>query len=336
MRTNVTLLAGLALAGVAVGQSLPESGAVALKTKIQRRQKLLLPGEAATAVATGFHFEAGIGADFRADVDGESLRIDADGDGQLETLVEGDKGFVVLEHGDRRDGVSLVKQGEWRCVTGSVVQGELAGTKVRVVDQNHNGRFDDVGQDAMVIGNGRAASFLSEVVSIDGQLRRIEVAADGSELRFSPFEGETAKLSLHAVTDGKVMAAVLNSTDGRYSVHLSKHDVDVVVPAGNYELHSGVLSLAGSRVDMAKGRSKAFSVSAEGVEQLAWGGPAKAEFAYQEAGGELKFDPNAIWFYGAKNEEYKNWNPVGKSPLITVVDRSTGAVIAETRFPGSC
>ena len=53
-------------------------------------------------------------------------------------------------------------------------------------------------------------------------------------------------------------------------------------------------------------------------------------------GSELKFDPKAIWFYGAKNEEYKNWNPVGKSPLITVVDRSTGAVIAETRFPGSC
>ena len=71
-----------------------------------------------------------IGADFRADVDGESLRIDADGDGQLETLVEGDKGFVVLEHGDRRYGVSLVKQGEWRFVVGSVVQGELAGTAV--------------------------------------------------------------------------------------------------------------------------------------------------------------------------------------------------------------
>ncbi len=336
MRTTICTLAAAALAGGLASQSLPESGAVALKTKIQRRQKLLLPGEAATPVATGFDFQAGIGAEFRAGVDGESLRIDADGDGQLETLVEGDEGFVVLEHGDRRYGVSLVKQGEWRFVAGSVVQGDLAGTKIRVVDQNHNGRFDDVGQDAMVIGNGRAASFLSEVVSIDGQLRRIEVAADGSELRFSPFAGETAKLSLHAVTDGKVMAAVLNSTDGRYSVHLSKHDVDVVVPAGNYELHSGVLSLAGSRVDMVKGRSKAFSVSRDGVEQLAWGGPAKAEFAYQKAGGELKFDPKAIWFYGAKNEEYKNWNPVGKSPLITVVDRSTGAVLAETRFPGSC
>jgi len=336
MRTNVSLLAALALVGSAAAQSLPESGEVALKTKVQRRQKLLLPGEAATAVATGFHFQDGIGADFRADIDGEALLIDADGDGKLETRIEGDKGFVVLENDGRRYGVSLAKKGEWTFVSGSVVQGEIAGTKIRIVDQNHNGRFDDIGKDALVIGNGRAASFLSEVASIAGELKKIEVAADGSKLRFSPFEGETGKLSLHAVTDGKVMAAVLNSTDGRYSVHLSKHDAEMVVPAGDYELHSGVLSLAGSRVAMGKGRSKPFAVKADGAEKLQWGGPAKAEFSYQDAGGQLTFDPNRIWFYGSKNEEYKNWNPVGKSPLITVVDRSTGAVIAETRFPGSC
>lgn len=336
MRTTVTLLAAATLAGGLVGQALPESGEVALTAKIQRRQKLLLPGEVATPVATGFHFQDGIGADFRADVSGESLQIDADGDGELETRVEGDKGFVVLVHGDRRYGVSLVKQREWTFVAGSVVQGEVAGTKVRVIDQNHNGRFDDVGEDAIVVGSGRAASFLSEVISVGGELKKIEVAADGSALRFAPFTGETGKLSLHAITGGKVMAAVLNSTDGRYSVHLSKHDVDVRVPTGEYELHSGVLSLAGSRVNMAKGRSRSFRVSGDGAQDLAWGGPAKAEFAYEAAGSELKFDPKAIWFYGAKNEEYKNWNPVGKSPLITVVDRSTGAVIAETRFPGSC
>lgn len=336
MRTNVPLLAALALAGSAAAQALPESGEVALQTKIQRRQKLLLPGEAATAVATGFHFQDGIGADFRADIDGEALRIDADGDGELETRIEGDKGFVVLAKDGRRYGVSLHKQGEWTFVAGSVVQGELAGTRIRIVDQNHNGRFDDIGKDALVIGNGRAASFLSEVVSIGGELKKIEVAADGSKLRFAPFAGATGKLSLRAVTDGKVMAAVLNSTDGRYSVHLSKHDAEMVVPAGDYVLHSGVLSLAGSRVAMSQGRSKPFAVAADAAEKLQWGGPAKAEFAYQDQGGQLTFDPNRIWFYGAKNEEYKNWNPVGKSPRITVVDRSTGEVIAETRFPGSC
>ena len=96
MRTNVPLLAVLTLAGAAVAQSLPESGEVALKTKIQRRQKLLLPGEVGTAVATGFHFQDGLGADFRADVDGEALLIDADADGVLETRIEGDRGFVVV------------------------------------------------------------------------------------------------------------------------------------------------------------------------------------------------------------------------------------------------
>jgi len=336
MRTTISVLVATACVGGLVGQGLPSSGEVALKTKIQRRQKLLLPGEAATPVATGFAFSGGIGADFRADVDGEALLIDADADGVLETRIEGDKGFVVLEHEGRRYGASLVKRAQWGFVCGSVVTGQIGTTKIRIVDQNHNGRFDDVGADALVIGDGRAASYLSEVVAIDGQLKKIDVAADGATLRFSPFTGEVGKLSLHAVTDGKVMAAVLNSTDGRYSVHLSKHDAEVLVPVGEYELHSGVLSLAGSRVSMAKGRSKSFEVTTDGAQDLAWGGPAKAEFAYQEAGGELTFDPNAIWFYGAKNEEYKNWNPVGKSPLIRVVDRATGAVIAETRFPGSC
>ncbi|MCK5942805.1 MAG: hypothetical protein KAI24_12590, partial [Planctomycetes bacterium] len=201
MRTNVSLLAALALVGSAAAQSLPESGEVALKTRIQRRQKLLLPGETATAVATGFRFQDGIGAHFRADLDGEALLLDADADGELETRVEGDQGFVVLEHDGRRYGVSLAKQGEWTFVTGSVVTGEVGGTRVRVIDQNHNGRFDDVGEDAVVIGDGRAASFLSEVASFDGQLRRIEVAADGSALRFAPFTGATGKLSLRAVTD---------------------------------------------------------------------------------------------------------------------------------------
>ena len=336
MRSIPILIAAAAIAGGLLGQAVPGSGEIPLKTKILRRQKLLLPNEAATPVATGFHFERGLGADFRADVDGEALLIDADADGVLETRVEGDKGFVVLEHGGRRYGVSLVKKLQWGFVSGSVVSGELGGTRVRIVDQNHNGRFDDVGADAIVIGDGRAASFLSDVVSIGGELKKIEVKADGSKLRFEPFVGKAGKLSLRAVTDGKVMAAVINSTDGRYSVHLSRHDVEVLVPAGDYELHSGVLSLAGSRVTMAKGRSKPFRVTEDGAAQLAWGGPAKAEFAYQDAGGELQFDPKSIWFYGARNEEYKNWNPVGKSPLITVVDRSTGALIAETRFPGSC
>jgi len=340
MRITIQWLAILALAGGATAQKaasgLPQSGEVILKPKIKRQQKLMLPAEPATAVATGFHFEDGIGADFRANIDGAALLIDTDGDGKLETRVEGDTGFVVLTSNGLRYGVSLSAKPEWNFRSGSFVSGMIGDTLIRIIDQNHNGRFDDVGQDAMVVGKGRAAGFLSEVISVDGELRKIQVAADGSKLRFSPFVGEVGKLSLHAVTDGKVMAAVLNSQDGRYSVHLSKQDAEVMVPAGDYLLHSGVLSMAGSRVTMQAGRSKPITVASSGTQALSWGGPAKAEFSYEEKGDELVFDPTKIWFYGATNEEYRDWNPVGKSPLIVVTDNATGKVVVETRFPGSC
>lgn len=340
MRTTMQCLAVGLLATSVIAQSaqqtLPESGEITLKPKMQRSQKLLLPSEAATPVATGFHFEDGIGADFRANIDGTALLIDADGDGSLETRVEGDNGFVVLAKNGRRYGVRLTAKPEWSFHAGSAVTGKIGSTRIRIVDQNHNGRFDDIGKDAMVVGNGRAASFLSETISIDGQLRTIKVAADGTTLSFAPFAGETGKLSLHAVTEGKVMAAVLISLDGRHSVHLSKQDADVSVPTGDYVLHSGVLSLSGSRVTMQQGRSKPITVGVGAQTNLSWGGPAKAEFAFQDKGEELVFDPNRIWFYGATNEEYRDWNPVGKSPLIVVTDKATGRVVAETRFPGSC
>lgn len=337
MRTTMQSLAALlAVASVVSAQDVPASGEIALKPKMQRNSKLLLPGEKPTPVATGFHFQDGLGADFKANIDGTALLIDADGDGSLETRVEGDKGFVVLAKDGRRYGVRLTAAPQWAFEAGSVVQGKIGSTRIRVIDQNHNGRFDDIGEDALVVGNGRAASFLSETITIDGQLRTIKVSPDGTKLSFGKFDGETGKLSLHAVTDGKVMAAVLNSKDGRHSVHLSKQDAEVSVPAGDYVLHSGVLSMSGSRVTMQTGRSKAIKVGSDAEVKLSWGGPAKAEFAYADQGDQLVFDPNRIWYYGAVDEEYRNWNPVGKSPLIVVTDKATGKVVAETRFPGSC
>jgi len=332
----VSLVAASVVAQGPASSGQPSSGEIALKPKMQRSQKLLLPAESATPVATGFHFEDGLGANFKANIDGTALLIDADGDGSLETRVEGDKGFVVLEKNGRRYGVRLKASPKWTFEAGSVVMGKIGSTKIRIIDQNHNGRFDDIGKDAMVIGNGRAASFLSETVTIDGALHTIKVAKDGTKLSFAPFAGDVGKLSLHAVTNGKVMAAVLNSKDGRHSVHLSKQDAEVSVPTGEYVLHSGVLSLSGSRVKMQQGRSKSIQVASDAEVKLSWGGPAKAEFAYADQGDELVFDPNRIWFYGAVNEEYRDWNPVGKSPLIVVTDKATGKVVAETRFPGSC
>ena len=48
--------------------------------------------------------------------------------------------------------------------------------------------------DAMTVGASKGASFLSEVVSLDGRLYRLEVAADGTDAAVTPWEGESGKL----------------------------------------------------------------------------------------------------------------------------------------------
>ena len=69
---------------------------------------------------------------------------------------------------------------------------------------------------------------------------------------------------------------------------------------------------------------------------LRTGGPTRAEFAYQREGDEIVFSPAAVWYYGAAGEEYKDWNPVGKSPEFTIKDSNTGRVLASAIFPGTC
>jgi hypothetical protein len=340
MRTLPTLLLGCALAGgpsaLEAEPPLPDQGETELAVKIRRSQKLILPNESPTPVATGFRFADGLGAEFRADIDGEALLIDTDGDGTLETRIEGEDGFAVLVAGERRYGVSLTAKPEWSFTVGSAVVGEIDGTRIQVLDQNHNGRFDDVGEDALVVGNGRAAGYLSDIVDVNGVLLEIQVAPDGSKLSWNRYTGETATLVASANTEGKVLAAVLKSANGRTSVHLSKTNAELRVPAGEYFLDSGVLSLAGSRVKMRTGRSESFTVAAGERHELEWGGPVKAEFSYEKNGGELAFSPNEIWFYGAEGEEYFGWNPVGKSPRITVADADTGRELTVGYFPGSC
>ena len=86
---SVLILGGTLVGGGLIAQdglsALPARGEAELTAKIQRSPKWILPSEQATQIATGFRFSEGQGAEFKADIDGEALLIDADGDGTLET-----------------------------------------------------------------------------------------------------------------------------------------------------------------------------------------------------------------------------------------------------------
>ena len=126
--------------------------------------------------------------------------------------------------------------GAWGGLLGpaGAVVGEFNGVLFKVIDQDCDGRFDGIGKDALVVGRGESAAYLSEVVTVGDEMFRLEVAEDGSELRFSPFEGESGVLDVHDgyQTDGKPQRFVVRDLSGHYSFDLGKASDGLRVPAG--------------------------------------------------------------------------------------------------------
>ncbi len=318
---------------------------VDLVAKTFRTFDVLLPAPQFQPVGSGFNVPHEGGDRFDVKVEGDRLRVDLDGDHATESLVEGESGFVTLT-GKSTTGhpiaysVRLVHPpGEgWNYSCGSAMVGEVAGTRVQVFDQNLNGRFDDVGVDAIVVGKSQVASFLSKAVSIGNSLYGIEVASDGSSLSYAPFAGEAGELDLVTRFECKaeLAAAVVTSADGRFSFDVAASKSALRVPVGEYTIHSGQLALGESRASMRTGRAHPIGVRKDETTTVEWGGPATAEFACERKGDTLNFSPWDIWYYGRLGEEYFNFLPLGKSPEFSIKNRLTKELILYAKFPGNC
>ena len=194
--------------------------ALELTYKTYRDWDLVLPQESFARVSGNFHFPSLSSSPFIARLDGSALRIDRDADGELDAKVEGVEGLVTLraetEAGEKlRYSVRLKRTNAgWVFAASGAVLGILDGQKIRIIDQNNNGRHDDYGEDAMVIGQGRYASFLSRVINVRGKLYSIEVSEDGRTLNYKPYVGATGTLDLSSrfATKGKLLSAIILST----------------------------------------------------------------------------------------------------------------------------
>jgi hypothetical protein len=229
--------------------------------------------------------------------------------------------------------VRLVNRQGWRYAPGGAMVGKLDGTRIQIIDQNNNGSFADYGKDAMIVGRSKVACFLSRVINVGGHLYAIEIAPDGTRLTYAPHEGPAGTFSLASCdTKAKLLGAIVRSADGTHSFDMARAKDGMLVPAGKYLIHSGEIGLAESRVKVRRGRSKALTVAAGQKTDVAWGGPVMAEFDYARRSGKVHFDPDRIWYFGAKGEEYYGWFPNGKSPKI-VIKRGQGMVPVAVSVP---
>ncbi len=337
MKWPLIALSCLAPSLAGVGTVLGESAS--LKFKTYRDWDLILPQEQSKRMGGEFVLE-GMGKPYRTGVTGTALDIDKDGDGVFDVKVEGESGVVTLR-GETAEGqklsysLRLRNQGSgWHALPGGAVVGKVGGQQVRIIDQNLNGRFDDYGQDALIVGRGKQASFLSRVVPVRGELYSIDVARDGSKLDWTPYEGErgTLDLSTQFASKGKLLGAVVVSDDKRWSFTLTGRPM--VVPAGNYHLRQGRIGLGRNVVAFSRGKTRTMTVTPGETKTVALGEPIEIDFKYVRQPGRVIMAPQLLSYVGRAGEQYDQWTPFGGSPQFDVRDVETGKQIALAVFGG--
>lgn len=331
------LTLSLCLGVLAAGVSAQDDGAETAKLKYKGISKwnYTLPAETFTPVAGTI----AVGDGFVTEADGLSLAIDTNGDGKVDDKAKGTGGLIKLRGGTgglvHDYQIRLVNEGGWKWASSGVLIGKLDGQKVTIIDQNNNGRFSDFGQDAIIVGKGDAASFLSKVVSTGKNLYQIELSDDGSELTYRPYTGAVGEINLAKKFEAraKLTAAVIRSEDGAYSFEVADAKRGLTVPEGLYTIVSGKIEAGKEWALIKTGESKPIRVSADEPAEFEWGGPVRATFDYQREGEEVTFSPQSLWFYGKAGEEYHSWFPEGQPPKFIIKDEN-GREITTAKFGG--
>jgi len=223
--------------------------------------------------------------------------------------------------------------------------GDMAGTPIRVLDDNADGVYGSpattwqhIGltkgrsmpeMDSMVIGEGKRAQPWSEYVQVGASWYRLEPSNGGTSLAATPVKPKTGKLLLKfkgPVKPAYVIVRGSNDYQNSYFDISSGKPVDV--PLGRYELFFGIVTKGKKRqimktVILPGETTKSLDVLDDKVVELELGAPFRFDFAYDVAGDQITVHGNTVVVVGAGGERYeRNWK--GR-PEVEVSYRRAGS-----------
>jgi hypothetical protein len=326
----------LALASLATAQDDAATQA-GLTYKAFPKWTFVTPVDTWTPVGTEIRIPHSNGTGFAAAAEVMTL------DGRLDKKVKGTSGYLELR-GKREDGKSFsyaarfMSDGKvFSYASSGAMVGQLAGVPVWVIDLNNNGIYNEVGKDAIVVGRGQAASFLSKVIHLNNELHELAISDDGATATIHPYTGATGTLDLRSgfESKGKLDSVVVSSKDGTLSFNVAQAAKGLVVPTGTYRITGGLASKGGESVRIGTGKMTPIVVVADATAAPAWGGPLEAEFDFTHLGEEVKVQPN-LKYFGRSGEEYHTFKPDAKSPkfLIEDANKPGGKPVGSGRFGG--
>jgi len=306
--------------------------------------EFIVPGEKWVTIDGEISIPHSGGSGFAAKVYGaegaEKLDIDTNGDGRFDLTCKGLRATAKLR-GKDEDGnsfnysIRLTHSGsKWMYATGGVMKGKVDGKSLSLVDANCNGIWNEHGIDCYVDGGGDAATPITDALSLNGALYTLDLNETGQVATWLSFDEEVGKLDLSDKYkgQGKLVSALVESTDGRFQFNLADCKKGLTVPAGSYILKEASLKKKSLTAKVTKGSMKPFEVPASGAFALEWGGPVTAIYDWTENEGKVTVSPKALKFIGKAGEEYSGFQPSDVGPKILVTDRRTKKRLASGRF----
>jgi hypothetical protein len=197
----------------------------------------------------------------------------------------------------------------YRC--GLMREGELDGLEAALYDGDINGVFERE-KDGVRVGPaaGRIRVFApcTGLISTGPKVYRCaEVAKDGSEAAFKPYEGKTGRIAVRFAEGGLEMQLVLGSKAAECYAVVGPGSGEFAVVPGEYTILYG-LAYDAKKNDVvavvAQGLSSAVVVKEGERAALSCGGPYRYVFAPKVENGELKVDGASVKVLGAAGEDY--------------------------------
>lgn len=201
---------------------------------------------------------------------------------------------------------SVIEDEKYAIIRCSARVGEIEGQKIVLLDDSGNGRFNDAGRDAMILGDAPVA-MLGKHILIGENFYELLVQEAGLTLEYRPAKLEHGWVDLiekfkppQKSETLRIHALIINGPMGSFSMSPQRRNVKV--PAGAYDIVFGLFERAKETVYMKSGEKTTFTVSPLKVATPQFGGEVKAIFDVSFDGKEVVI--GAPTFIGELGERY--------------------------------
>ena len=181
---------------------------------------------------------------------------------------------VLVHYDEKKNEVSSMR---WRMqgVYGWV--GKIDSVKIRILDENLSGKYEQNGTDAIQIGNGKLALPFRGRHRIGENFYKLKIAPDGSSLEYTKIPDPQAGLVLTPFTGKYLAGLVLEGQNGAYDIQACSQ---TGIPAGSYEVVYGAVGDLRAPMSLSRGRERLkYEIQADKKNLIRIGPPLKLVFS---------------------------------------------------------